>query len=147
MYKVRVEYHIPAPIEKVFFELTDHANYKQFPGIKGSVLTKTGNENKNGSGAQRKISLANGVWLLEDITAYEENRFYEYLIGKSSVPIVKHRLGRVEFSENNGGTDILWMSNSEVPIPLIGGFLEKKLIAPFSGAFKRVLKTVEAKLT
>lgn len=144
MVNIEVIRTLNAPIEEVFSMLTDHANYKQFRGIIDSELVRKGSSEKNGLGAQRRIK-AKGVEFYEDVVGFERPVFFEYLIVKMNPPILKHLVGRVELSDNNGKTDVRWVSESKVRIPLIGGFLGKRLAADGHKAFDGILRSIEKK--
>lgn len=144
MVNIEVTRSLNAPIEDVFAMLTDHANYKQFRGIIDSELVREGRAEKNGLGAQRRIK-AKGVEFYENVVGFERPVLFEYLIVKMSPPILKHLVGRVELSENNGKTDVRWVSESKVRIPLVGGFLGKRLAAEGHKAFDSILRSIEQK--
>jgi hypothetical protein len=77
---------IPAPAEKVFDVLADHANYKSFPGVKESRLVREGKPDRNGLGAVRFIA-AGPLTFEEEITAYDRPRRFDYRITKCSAPL------------------------------------------------------------
>ena len=55
MIKIRVEYVLDKNVEDVFDAITDHENYKRFPGFDSSQLLETGKTEKNGKGALRLL--------------------------------------------------------------------------------------------
>lgn len=144
MVNIEVIRTLDAPIGDVFAMLTDHANYKQFRGIIDSELTREGRSEMNGLGAQRRIQ-AKGVTFFEDVVGFERPTLFEYRIVKMTPPILKHLLGRVELTDNNGKTDVRWVSESKVRIPLLGGFLGKRMAAGGHKAFDSILRTIEKK--
>lgn len=145
MVNIEVTRTLNAPIEKVFEMLTDHANYQQFRGIDESELIREGDTEKNGLGAQRRIK-AGPVTFFEDVVAFEPPTLFEYRIVKMSPPLLQHLLGRVELTENEGKTDVRWVSDSKVRIPLLGGLVGKRLAADGHKGFDSILKTIERKL-
>src|SRR6185503_1533638 len=78
MKTITVTRTIPAPIDKVFDLLADHANYKTNFGVKDSKLIKEGKPDKNGLGAVRYID-AGPIQFEEEITAWERPKRYDYL--------------------------------------------------------------------
>lgn len=145
MVKIDVRKTLNVPIDQVFAMLTDHANYSQFRGIKASRLVREGNGDKNGLGAQRCIE-AGGVTFYEDIVAYDPPHAFEYRIVKMRPPLLKHLLGRVELKAVGEQTEVRWLSDSVVRIPLLGRLLDKRLTLDGSKAFSGILSTIEKKL-
>lgn len=146
MVKIDVQKTLNAPIDQVFEMLTDHANYQQFRGINESSLTREGDQEKNGLGAQRCIK-AGGATFYEDIVAFDRPQMFEYRIVKMRPPLLKHLLGRVELKAVGEQTEVRWLSDSVVRIPLLGRLLDKRLTADGSKAFAGILSTVEKKLS
>lgn len=145
MVKIEVQKILNAPIDQVFQMLTDHENYQQFRGIDESELLREGKTEKNGLGAQRRIK-ASGVTFFEDITEFERPGLFEYRIVKMRPPILKHLLGRVELTAQGDKTEVRWLSDSIVRIPLLGRLLDKRLSSDGHKAFSGILRTIETKL-
>ena len=144
MKTITVTRTIPAPIEKVFDILADHANYKSFPGVKESRLVKEGKPDRNGLGAVRYIA-AGPLTFEEEITAYERPRRFDYLITKCSAPL-EHQGGSLRFESVNGATKVTWTSIMRVKVPIIGGLLTKVMIGKLGSAFGSMLKETERRL-
>ncbi|GAB4566178.1 MAG: hypothetical protein Tsb0020_17640 [Haliangiales bacterium] len=70
MVKVEVNELLAAPIDAVFERLVDHEGYASYAGVKSATLTRTGRDEPNGVGAQRRIALS-AVVLWEDIVGFE----------------------------------------------------------------------------
>lgn len=133
----RVERIIPAPIDRVFELISDHANYSQFQGIQSSELVREGEAEKNGVGALRRIK-SRPLRFDEEITAFERPTRMEYLIVKVNAPI-RHERASVVLEEVDGGTRVVWTTTSSFPIPGLGA-----LIGPaISRGFNKVLDDVE----
>lgn len=145
MVSIDVQRTLNAPIDEVFAMLTDHENYKQFRGIDDSALVREGKTEKNGLGAQRRIK-AGPVTFFEDVVAFDRPTLFEYRIVKMTPPLLQHELGRVELSDNNGKTDVRWISESSVRIPLLGRFIASRLSADGHKAFGGILRSIEKKL-
>lgn len=144
MQTIIVERTIQAPIEKVFAMLSDHANYKQFPGVTGSALLKPGKTERDGLGALRRIETAKG-WFEEEITAFERPRRFEYLILRTSLPL-EHQGGSVRLEPTADGTHVIWASTVRVKVPLIGGLLTRIAAPTLGKAFGSMLKEVDRRL-
>jgi uncharacterized protein YndB with AHSA1/START domain len=135
---------IQAPIEKVFDVLSDHANYKSFPGVKDSRLLKEGKPDRNGLGAVRRIETP-GVWFEETITAYERPRRFDYLITACKLPL-EHEGGSLRFETIGGGTLVTWTSTLRLKVPVIGGLLTRLAAGKLGAAFGSMLKQTEQRL-
>jgi uncharacterized protein YndB with AHSA1/START domain len=141
MKTVTVTRTINAPIEKVFDVLVDHANYKEFPGIRDSKLEKAGAPERNGVGALRHIDIGRG-WFREEITHYERPRRLDYIIRETSLPL-EHRGGSVRLEPVAGGTKVTWSTTIRVTTPLIGGLLTGLVGRQLQGAFGATLAATE----
>jgi hypothetical protein len=140
--KVEVEELLRAPIEAVFDHLVDHENYASFEGVSSSTLTRVGERERNGVGAQRKVRLGAAV-LWEDIVGFERPTLLEYRIVKLLPPIVRHVLGRVSLTPTSEGTRVIWTSVFEARIPLLGRVLEPMFAAKFDAGFRTMLREME----
>lgn len=144
MQTIVVERTLRAPADKVFELLTDHANYRQFPGVTGSSLLQEGTPERNGVGALRRIETPKG-WFEETITAFERPRRFEYRIVRSSLPL-EHQGGTVVCEPTADGTRVTWTTVMRVKIPLIGGWLTKLAAGALSQAFGAMLKDADRRL-
>lgn len=127
MYRVEVEEIIDMPLEQAFKMFTDHANYRLYPGIKGSQLLKSGDSETNGFGAIREIKFS-GITLQEQIVQFEKNKVMEYRIIDAKPIGIYHPHGRMEFSDVEGQkTKVNWSSEFALKIPLIGQFIDNFL--------------------
>lgn len=128
--------------QQAFEVLTDHAGYTRFPGIAAAQVLRPGTTHHNGVGAQRKVTLAGGLSIWEDITEYVPNQSYAYQIYKLRPPVFRHHGGRVDISESDKGCTVRWRSTISVPIPVLGRIVERRLAKQFGGAFRAVLRTL-----
>lgn len=144
MIKIEVKRTVKAPINFVFNKITDHANYKNFSGVKDSSLLNEGKTHKNGVGALRFVD-AGFINFDEEIVGFEENALLQYRIVRSSPFTINHVLGDVRMSENEEGTtDVLWTSELSVPLPILGKLIEGRLLKQSGRAFAAILKSIEA---
>lgn len=144
MRTITVRRTIDAPIEKVFDALADHANYKDFPGIRASKLIREGTAERNGVGAVREID-AGKAWFQEEITAFERPRRLDYRIVKSRPPL-DHRGGSVRLEPAGAGCAVTWTTTVGVKIPLIGGLLDRLLAPQLERGLAGTLSHIERRL-
>jgi len=144
MKTITVTRTIPAPIEKVFDLLADHANYQAHFGVKGSKLIREGKPDKNGLGAVRWID-SGPIQFEEEITLYDRPRRYDYLITKCSAPL-EHQGGTILLESVGTATRVTWTSVMRVKMPLLGGLLTQVLAARIGRAFGSMLKETERRL-
>jgi len=144
MKTITVTRTIPAPIEKVFDLLADHANYKANFGVKESKLIREGKPDRNGLGAVRYID-AGPIKFEEEVTFYDRPRGYDYLITKCSAPL-EHQGGQIRFESVGNATKVTWTSVMRVKVPLLGGLLTRVLAAKIGQAFGSMLKQTERRL-
>lgn len=143
MFKIRVERTVKAPIEKVFEAISDHGNYALFPMIDGSELLSEGTEEKNGVDAYRRVQMgAFQVW--ERITAFDRPSHMQYKIIKAKPLPMKHYKGIIDFKDmGDNTTHVTWVSEGEMPIPLIGKLLDKNMQKQGTAIFHSMLKSIE----
>ena len=144
MQTVHVERTIKAPIEKVFDLISDHANYKDFPGVKDSELIKKGKPHKNGVGAVREIDTGS-AWFQEEITVYERPVRLDYQIVKAR-PAIEHKGGSVRLEATSEGTKVVWTTTLRIKIPVIGGLLTRVAAPQLGKAIGGMLKDIEKRL-
>ena len=125
---IRVERHLDVPPEALFEILADHARYDRFEGIRLAEVVKPGDPEPNGLGALRRIWIG-PLRFEEEITAYEPPSRLDYLIVDLRGVPFRHEGGSIRLSPaDGGGTDAVWTSSFEIPIPVLGRALD--------GAFK-----------
>ena len=146
MFKIKVAKFLKNDIQSIFNKISDHENYKNFPGVSESILLENGKEEKNGKGALRKIN-SGSIEFIERITHFEPPFKMAYVIEKSwPLPIV-HEKGEMILKVEDGGTLITWTSEGSVSIPLIGPFILDKIIEKRgTDLFEKTLSSLEKKL-
>ena len=121
---IRVTREIEASPEAVFRVLADHAHYDRFDGIRRSELAETGVPAPNGLGAVRWVWL--GPFRFEEqVTAFEPPVRLDYLIRDVRGLPFSHGGGSIRLSSTEAGTDAVWTSSFEIPIPVIGRALDR----------------------
>ncbi|MEV6579911.1 SRPBCC family protein [Streptomyces sp. NPDC051582] len=145
METMTVERVIAAPVQEVFSWLTTTTNYTRSPLVLRCRLTRRGAEAPYGVGAIR-----DHLWLIgafrERITLYDPPYATEYVVDRS-LPPSRHELGRMTFTEVDGGTHVRWTTRAEIPVPLIGAFLTRRLARPvITRTFRNILASADSAL-
>ncbi|WJV44620.1 SRPBCC family protein [Streptomyces flavofungini] len=123
-----VERVVAAPVDDVFDWLTTTTNYTRSPLAVRCRLNRPGETAPYGVGAVRDHLWLIG-WFRERITHYDPPYATEYVVERS-LPPSRHELGRMTFEEVEGGTLVRWTTRAEIPVPLIGGFLTRRVARP-----------------
>lgn len=146
METMTVERVIDAPIEDVFAWLTTTTNYTRSPLILRCRLTRPGESAPYGVGAVRSHLWLIG-WFRERITRYEPPYATEYVVERS-LPPARHELGRMTFTEVDGGTRVCWTTRAEVSVPVFGAFLTRRFARPvITRTFRGILDAADTALT
>lgn len=124
MVRLHVERTIAAPPERVFDWLADPVNLATAPLILTASYT---DESKPGAGAVRE-AIAVGMWLREEVTAYDAPRSYSYRIVRA-FPAFDHEGGKLTCTPTVHGTHVDWSTTYTHPIHAGGRVLEA-LTAP-----------------
>ena len=136
---IRIERRLDAPPTTVFEIVADHARYDRFDGIRRSQLVEPGDPDPNGLGAVRWLWLG-PLRFEEEITAFEPPRRFDYLItGVKTLPF-RHEGGSIRLEPDGTGTRAVWTSSFEIPIPLIGGAMDRIFKRQLERGFARVLE-------
>ncbi|WP_030792909.1 SRPBCC family protein [Streptomyces sp. NRRL S-920] len=146
METMTVERTIDAPIEDVFAWLTTTTHYTRSPLVLRCRLLRHGEGVPYGVGAVRGHLWLIG-WFRERITRYDPPYATEYVVDRS-VPPSRHEIGRMTFTEVDGGTRVCWTTRAEVPVPLLGPLLTRRVARPvITRTFGGILRTADAALT
>ncbi|MCD9143096.1 SRPBCC family protein [Streptomyces albireticuli] len=146
METMTVERVIDAPIDEVFDWLTTTTNYTRSPMVLRCRLTRRGATAPYGVGAVR-VHLWTIGWFRERITGYDRPYSTEYVVERS-VPPARHELGRMTFTEVDGGTRVVWTTRAGIPVPLVGSFLTRRVARPIiTGTFRNILDAADAALS
>ena len=120
MVRIRVERTIAAAPDRVFDWLADPVHLATAP-----LILKAGYRKDSlppGVGALREV-IAAGMWLREEITAFDAPRSYAYRIVRSFPP-TDHEGGTVECIPSGDGTRVLWLTGFTHPAYAGGKVLE-----------------------
>ncbi len=118
MATVIVDVYIHAPVEKVWEIISDHGNFTRFPGVTSAQLLKTGEKDRNGTGAVREIH-SRGAKFVEEIINFDPPYRYDYKVMKCNMPI-EHDHGWMKLIPRGEGTEVRWESSFRYKIPLLG---------------------------
>ncbi|RII14830.1 Polyketide cyclase / dehydrase and lipid transport [Streptomyces sp. YIM 130001] len=136
---------VSAPIGDVFDWLTTTTNYTRSPLVMRCRLAHKGAHAPYGVGAVR-IHLWLIGWFRERITHYDPPYSTEYVVERS-LPPARHELGRMTFTEVDGGTHVRWTTRAEIPVPLLGPLLTRRLARPvITYTFGKILDAADTAL-
>jgi uncharacterized protein YndB with AHSA1/START domain len=136
---IRVERRLDAPPGAVFEIVADHARYDRFDGIRRSELVEPGSPAPNGLGAVRWIWLG-PLRFEEEITAFEPPHRLDYLIREVRTLPFSHEGGSIRLAPDGAGTQAVWTSSFEVPVPLVGSAIDRIFSDRLERGFGQVLE-------
>ena len=142
MIHIRVEYVMEKSAEDAFDALTDHENYQNYPGFTSSALLEAGKPERNGLGALRQL-VGGGATFKERITAFERPVKMSYHCEQVKPIPFRHDRGDIILEPMGDRTRVIWISEGQVRIPLLGPFLDRVMERRVSRAFLGVLKHIE----
>ncbi|UNO39074.1 SRPBCC family protein [Streptomyces sp. MST-110588] len=146
METMTVEYVIDAPVDEVFAWLTTTTNYTRSPLVLRCRLTRRGQAAPYGVGAVRSHLWLTG-WFEERITRYDPPHVTEYVVERS-LPPSRHELGRMTFTETDGGTRVRWTTRAELRVPLLGALVTRLVVRPvLTRTFRNILTAADTALT
>jgi len=129
-----------APVEEIFEALTDHESFGKVLKTNIKRVVDSHDENKNGVGSVRRISSFPVPAFEETVVAYEPNRLMEYVVSKGS-PIKNHK-ARMEFSEEQGKTELYYTIEFEPKLPFIflGPVIRQAIDKPIRKGLERLAR-------
>lgn len=136
---IRVERQLDAPVEAVFEILADHAGYDRFDGVSRAELVEPGDPDPNGVGAVRHVWLG-PLRFEEEVTAFEPARRLDYLIHEVRGLPFRHAGGSIRLARRGHGTEAVWTSSFEVPIPVLGRAIDRVFALQLARGFAGVLE-------
>ena len=133
-----------APVEGIFKALADHESLGKILQTDIKRVVDSQDDNKNGVGSVRRISSFPVPAYEETVVTYEPNRLIEYVVSKGS-PIKNHS-GRMEFSEEQGKTSLLYTVDFEPKLPFIflGPILKRAIDRPIRKGIERLARKQDA---
>jgi uncharacterized protein YndB with AHSA1/START domain len=112
MVRVHAERMIAAPPESVFAWLADPRNLETAPAI---LRARWAQGTTTPSVGALREAVATGMWIREEITAYDAPHSYSYRIVRS-LPAFDHEGGTLTFTAVEGGTHVDWVSTYTHPL-------------------------------
>ena len=145
MFRIKVERIVKKPIDKVFDAISDHASYGLFKAVGVAKLVTEGEEERNGVGALRTVQT--GVFKVwERITAFERPIHMQYQIEKSRPIKMQHYKGVIDLKDlGDGTTQVTWVSEGRLVMPLLGRLLDRKMQKQGTIAFNSMLNSIESR--
>jgi uncharacterized protein YndB with AHSA1/START domain len=138
--QVRFEQFFAAPRERVFVFFADHGKFgRLWPGKFRRIRDSADAGDPNGLGSVREIR-SGGLTFEETVTAFDPPERIEYQVTKGS-PIRNH-LGRLLFTDEPGGTKLVYTIEFEPRIPLTGGLICSVLCASWHRRIEAVTREI-----
>lgn len=108
-------------------------------------LLTEGEEKRNGIGALRTVQTGIfRVW--ERINAFERPIHMQYQIEKAKPIKMEHYKGIIDLKDlGNGTTQVTWVSEGQLVMPLIGRLLDHKMQKQGTIAFNSMPKSLESR--
>ncbi|MBT8357565.1 MAG: SRPBCC family protein [Deltaproteobacteria bacterium] len=127
-----------APVDTIFNLLTGHESFGRVINENIKRVIDSRDENKNGLGSVRQIKPFPGLAFEETVITFEPNRLIEYAVSKGS-PIKNHR-GRMEFSNEQGKTQLIYTIDFEPKLPFLffGSMLKRAIEKPIRNGLKKL---------
>jgi hypothetical protein len=151
MREIHVVHHFAAAPDRVFAALADHQAFLTAGNVR-CRLQREGTAHRDGVGAVREVE-GDGLRFIEDITAFDPPRHYEYVIRSMTranggkVPL-RHERGWLDFTPEGDGTRVDWHTRIHATIPLLGPLLVEPLVArKLERAFTALLARAAARIT
>ena len=134
---VRFEQFFSAPREKVFAWFADHEKFgKVWPGRTRRLQASADASEHNGLGSIREVR-GGGLTFEETITAFEPPARIEYQVTRGGP--IKNHIGRMLFSDAEGGTKLDYTIEFDPRIPFTGGLIASVLCTAWHrGVYKAI---------
>ena len=136
---IHVERRLEASPAALFDVISDHAHYERFDGIRRSELVKEGDPAPNGVGAVRWVWLG-PLRFEEEVTAYDPGRRLDYVIRDVRTLPFRHQGGSITLTPDGSGTQAVWTSEFEIPIPIAGAAMDRVFAGKLADGFAQVLE-------
>jgi hypothetical protein len=139
MNRVRIERVVRAPREVVFARYTDHTGWTDWAHVGKVSVIQRGRTEPGGEGCVRRFAL---IGLDEQVTELRAPEVMAYRIVHGGFPLVDHH-ARVTFEPCPEGTRVVWHTEFDTRVPLVGGTVAYVLRAGFSRIMERFARHVE----
>ena len=142
MINIRVEYLLDKNIDDVFAAISDHENYRRYPGFTDSRLLEPGHTERNGEGALRLLT-AGRASFRERITRFEKPHRMDYHVEEMKPFNLPHERGEVTLVAQDDKTKVVRISDSTLNIPIIGSLMKRLIERRGAAAFLGILRYIE----
>ena len=144
MKTVIVERDYGASVETIFDWLANPTNYKWAAAIFSARFTRPGDDGEYRLGAIRTFRSPQ-CWWTEEVTVYERPYRFGYQVLRIFPP-AQHHGATIDLAERGGRTHVRWMSSYSMPVPVVGGALERATF-PAGRFYVRSILAAAAKRT
>jgi len=135
---VKFEQFFAAPRGKVFAWFADHEKFgKVWPGRTRRVQASADAAEPNGLGSVREVR-SGGTVFQETIVKFDPPSLIEYRITKGGP--IKNHVGRMVFSDTEGGTRLEYTIEFDPKIPFTGGLIASVLCSAWHRGVNRAVE-------
>ena len=136
-----------APVETIFSLLTDHESFGKIIKTKIKRKVNSREENKNGVGSVRRVNIFPLPSFEESVITFEKNKLMEYIISKGSP--IKNHIGRMEFSEEQGKTNLKYIVEFQPRLPFcfLGNVIKKATAQPLIDGLARLAEKYDTEVS
>jgi hypothetical protein len=139
MNRVEIERVVHAPRDTVFARYTDHAGWSDWARIGRVAVVKHGAADPDGVGCVRSFAL---FGLREEVMEFQRPQLMAYRIVRGGFPFTHHR-ARVTFEARGDATRVVWHTEFQPRLAILGGATERVLRAVFSRVLARFARYAE----
>jgi uncharacterized protein YndB with AHSA1/START domain len=139
MNRVEIERVVQAPRDTVFARYTDHAGWTDWARIGRVAVVTHGAGDPDGVGCVRSFSL---FGLREEVVEFQRPQLMAYRIVRGGIPFSHHR-ALVTFEARGDATRVVWHTEFEPRLAILGRTIERVLHAVFSRVLARFAHHVE----
>jgi uncharacterized protein YndB with AHSA1/START domain len=138
--QVRFEQYFAAPRAKVFEWFADHEKFGEvWPGRFRRIQDAPQGKNPNGLGSVREIR--QGLLKFEEtIVKFQPNSVIEYAVTRGGP--VKNHLGRLVFSDADGGTQLEYTISFDPRVPFTGWLIARILSGGWCSGINHAVRDI-----
>lgn len=123
----------------MFARYTDHAGWSEWARVGRVAVVKRGPQEPDGVGCVRSFAL---FGLHEEVVEFQRPELMAYRIVRGGFPFTHHR-AHVTFEARGDTTRVVWRTEFEPRVALLGRAIERVLHAAFSRVIARFARDVE----
>lgn len=141
-YQVKFEQYFAVPRAQVFAYFSDHEKFgRVWRGRFTRIRDAEDGKNPNGRGSVREVRTA-GLKFEETIVKFQPPSVIEYAVTRGSP--IKNHLGRLVFSDADGGTRLVYTISFDPRIPFTGWLLARILSSTWRAGVPRAVREIAA---